>query len=163
MLEDDPNFNLDVDLAQLDLDAVDFDMGAFGGSQGSALSPHNSQLPDAGIGSPEDVGGLIVPPSASSFGGTVGGAGKISVRGDSGAGSRAKRPGFLDDDLGLIIDEEGNVQMIDMAPRQPGGPSVIGESTGYGGGGSRIGLASGGAQDGQEMVCFSFNFMLYSS
>jgi hypothetical protein len=138
-------------------------MRALGGSQGYTLSPHNSQPADAGIGTPEDVGGLIIPPSASSFlGGPVGGAGRISVRGDSGAGSRADRPGFLDDDLGLIIDEEGNVQMTDAQPREIGGPSVRQESTGFGVGGSRVGLLSGGVQNRQDVVCFVSNDMLYS-
>ena len=143
---------------------MDLDVAGLGWSQGSTFSPHNSQLASAGIGSPEDVGGLIIPPSASSFlGGPVGGVGRIGMRGDSGAGSRTDRPGFLDDDLGLIIDGEGNMQMTDVAPRQPGAPSVRGESTGYGGGGSRVDLGSGGAQNRQDMVCLSFDSMLYPS
>ena len=142
---------------------MNYDMGALGGSQGYTLSPYNSQPADAGVGTPEDVGGLIIPPSASSFlGGPVGGAGRISVRGDSGAGSRAGRPGFLDDDLGLVIDEEGNVQMTDAPPRETGGSNVRRESTGFGVGGSRIGIASGGIQDGQEMVFCSSNGILFS-
>ena len=148
MLQDDPNFLPDFDLVPLDLDRMDFDITTTGGSQGSTLSPHNSQLAGVGIGSPEDVGGIIIPPSASSlYGGPVGGMGGFGVRGDFGAGSRVERPAFLDDDLGLLIDEDGNLQMTDAPPRQPKGPLPRGESTGLAAGGSAVGFL---AEDNEQ-------------
>lgn len=135
MLQDDPNFLPELDLAPLDLDMMDIDAMAMGASQGSTLSPHNSQLAGVGIGSPEDVGGLIIPPSASSsLGSSVGGGQRgFSVRGDSGAGSRMGHPGLLDDDLGLVIDDDGNLRMTDAPPRQPLAPFARGPATSVGG------------------------------
>ncbi|KAK3706655.1 R8 protein [Vermiconidia calcicola] len=125
MLQDDPNFNPDLDLMPMDLDRLDFDMATTDDSHRSTLSPHSSQLTGVGIGSQHDIGGLIIPPSASSFiGGPVGGMAGLSVRGDSGAGARAGQGGFLDDDLGLEIDFDGNLRMSDAAPRQLRVPSA---------------------------------------
>ena len=153
MLQDDPNFFPDIDLVPLDLANMDLDLSTIGASQGSTLSPHNSQLAGIGIGSPEDVGGLIIPPSASSFiGGPVGGLDDFDIRGDSGAGSRIERGGFLDDDLGLVIDEEGNMVMTDAPPQQPRAPLVSGEATGFGRASSTGGLEGGSNFQEQQTV-----------
>jgi hypothetical protein len=158
MLQDDPNFFPDLDLVPLDLDRMDLDLTTTGGSQGSTLSPHNSQLAGTGTGSPEDIGGLIIPSASSLYGGPVGGIGGFSVRGDSGAGSRVERPRFLDDDLGLLIDEEGNLQMTDAPPRQPRVPLTRGESTGLGAGGSDIGFQAAGGEEQQNIVGFHVSY-----
>nr|OQO28495.1 hypothetical protein B0A51_03307 [Rachicladosporium sp. CCFEE 5018] len=127
VLQDDPNFLPELDLLSLDFDAQ---MAGMGDSQRSTLSPRSSQLaaPFA------DIGGILIPQSASSFaGGPVGGGRAFSVLGDSGAGSRIgsgafqqrqhEPEGLLEDDLGMIIDEEGNVTMVeDMPARQSKAP-----------------------------------------
>jgi len=93
-------------------------------------SPHSSQ---ATIAPPQEIGGLIIPGSASSlFGGPVGGGfSSLSVRGDSGAGTRLgsaafqqESEGLLEDDLGLIIGEDGNMQFEEeVTARQARAPS----------------------------------------
>ena len=78
----------------------------------------------------------MMPASASSFpGGPVGGGGKSSARGDSGAGSRIgagffqqdEAHGMLEDDLGMQIDADGNFVLDEDMPsgptRQPRAPS----------------------------------------
>ncbi len=152
MLQDDPNFFPDFDLVPLDLDRMDLDITTPGESQGSTLSPHNSQLAGAGIGSLEDAGGLIIPQSSSLYGGPVGGMGGFSMRGDSGAGSRLERPGFFEDDLGLLIDDDGNLQMTDAPPRQPKAPLPRSERTDQGAGGSGIGFRAESGQPQQTIV-----------
>ncbi|KAK6432449.1 R8 protein [Oleoguttula sp. CCFEE 5521] len=121
VLQDDPNFLPELDLLSLNFDAH---MAGMRESQRSAstLSPRSSQLTTAPF---EDTGGILIPPqSASSFaGGPVGGGGAFSVLGDSGAGSRIasgafqhEPEGLLEDDLGVVIDEEGNVTMVEDLP-----------------------------------------------
>jgi len=129
ILQDDPNFLPELELLPLDLENLDFVAGGDQQSQrsGSFLTPHSSHLTTAPV---QEIGGLIIPGSASSFfGGPVGGG--LSVRGDSGAGTRLgsglfqqEPDGLLEDDLGLNIDEDGNVQFRDEAPaRQARAPS----------------------------------------
>lgn len=127
MLQDDPNYLPDFDLMPVDLDRLDWDMTTTENSQRSTLSPHSSQQAGSAIGSQYEIGGLVIPQSASSLlGGPVGGIGGFSVREDSGAGGRLDIGG-LDDDLGLAIDEDGNLLFIDEPRRQPALPSVRGE------------------------------------
>lgn len=153
MLHDDPNFFPDLDLMPIDLDRLDFDMTTTEGSQRSTLSPHSSQLTGIGIGSQHDIGGLIIPPSASSLiGGPVGGVGDFSVRGDSGAGARLDVGSFYDDDLGLAIDDDGNLRMDDAPPRQPRAPFPRGETTGLGSGSSRVRREPDEGQLGRGLV-----------
>ncbi|OQN96453.1 hypothetical protein B0A48_17509 [Cryoendolithus antarcticus] len=118
VLQDDPNFLPELDLLALNFDAQ---MAGMGDSQRSTLSPRSSQLtaPFA------DIGGILIPQSDSSFaGGPVGGGRAFSVLGDSGAGSRTgsgaphEPEGLLEDDLGMVIDEEGNVTMVEDMPAQ---------------------------------------------
>lgn len=123
ILQDDPNFLPELELLPLDLDNLDFTTDQQSQRSGSFLSPHSSQLTTA---TPQDIGGLIIPGSASSFsGGPVGGG--LSVRGDSGAGTRLGSGLFqllLEDDLGLNIDDDGNMRFDDEAPaRQARAPS----------------------------------------
>lgn len=120
----------------LDLDRLDFDMTTTEDSQRSTLSPHSSQMT---IGSHHSIGGLVIPQSASSFvGGPVGGLGGLSVRGDSGAGVRSglfqprEHEGFLEDDLNMVIDEDGNIRMDDAPVCQPRGPSERADRTDLG-------------------------------
>jgi len=80
-----------------------------------------------------EIGGLVDPQSASSLaGGPVGGIGGYFVRGNSGAGTklgsgifdRQEPFGLLDDDLGLVIGNDGNVFIEEDWPyRQPRAPS----------------------------------------
>lgn len=156
MLQDDPNFFPGIDLVPFDLESMGLDISTTGGSQGSALSPHNSQLAGTGIGSPDDIGGLIIPPDDSSLiGGPVGGVAGFSMRGDSVAGSRIERQAFLDDDLGLSIDEDGNLQMMDAPPLQPKAPHVKRGPTSGGRAGSGLGLVFDGGQQEDGVVCIS--------
>lgn len=132
VLQDDPNFLPDFDLMPVDLDRLDLDMAMAEDSQRSTLSPHSSQLSGIGFGSQQDIGGLIIPPSASSFlGGPVSGFGGFSVRGDSGAGTRVDQHGFLDDDLGFAIDDDGNLRMSEAPTRQPRAPAARSERMGF--------------------------------
>lgn len=123
ILQDDPNFLPGLELLPLDLDNLDQQSQ----QSGSFLSSHSSQLTTA---PQQEIGGLIFPGSASSFaGGPVGGG--LSVRGDSGAGTRLgseffqqEPEGLLEDDLGLTIGEDGNIDFNDAAPaRQARAPS----------------------------------------
>ena len=139
MLQDDPNFLPDFDLMPIDLGRLDFDMTTTDDSQRSTLSPHSSQLTGGGIGSQQDIGGLVIPPSASSLlGGPLGGGGDFSVRGDSLARTRLDARGGLDDDLGLLIDDDGNIFQGEAPSRQAPGPSVRGERTEFGSASSRV-------------------------
>lgn len=127
ILQDDPNFLPGLELLPLDLDNLDFVTDQQSQRSGSFLSSHSSQLTTA---PQQEIGGLIFPGSASSFaGGPVGGG--LSVRGDSGAGTRLgseffqqEPEGLLEDDLGLTIGEDGNIDFNDAAPaRQARAPS----------------------------------------
>lgn len=152
MLQDDPNYLPDFDLMPLDLDRLDFDMTTTEDSQRSTLSPHNSQQTEIGIGSQHDIGGLIIPQSASSLlGGPVGGIGGFSIRRDSGAGARVDIGG-LDDDLGLAIDDDGNLRIVDEPVRQSGLPSVRGERIEFGSASSRVRREHEEGQLGRDIV-----------
>ncbi|KAK6442416.1 R8 protein [Oleoguttula sp. CCFEE 5521] len=158
VLQDDPNFLPELDLLSLNFDAQ---MTGMENSQRSAstMSPGNSQL----TAPLADVGGILIPQSASSFaGGPVGGGRAFSVPGDSGAGSRIgngafqhEPEGLLEDDLGMVIDEEGNVTMVeDLPARQSVAPmgrldrtSVLSE--GHGSAGIRPQQSTPAQGDGQ--------------
>lgn len=153
MLQVDPNFLPDFDLMPINLERMDFDMTTTEDSQRSTLSPHSSQLTGVGIGSQQDIGGIMIPPSASSLiGGPVGGFGSFGVRGDSGAGTRVDGGGFLDDDIGLTIDGDGNLVMSDMPVRQPRAPGVRGERADYGSASSGVRRDHGQGQAGHDIV-----------
>lgn len=132
MLQDDPNFLPDFELMPLDFGDLGLGNAVLDGSQAATLSPYNSQLTGAGIGTPQEIGGLQIPPSASSFvGGPVRGSaglGDLSARSGSAAARRVDIGG-LDDDLGLAIDEDGNLLIADEQVRQPTVASVRGERT----------------------------------
>ncbi|SMR42052.1 unnamed protein product [Zymoseptoria tritici ST99CH_1E4] len=135
--EDDPNFIPGMDL--LDLDQVNFDqMDVEDGAQ-SLLSPHNSQTTNR---SQQSIGGLMLPPSQSSFaGGPVGGGfGSFGITGDSGRGSkiRSTQPAqLLDDEPMWTVNNDGTMSFDDdlggvQQPQSParqidrGQPSVHG-------------------------------------
>ena len=123
----------------IDLDNLNFDIVTTEESQRSTLSPHSSQLTGVGLGSQQEIGGLIIPPSASSFiGGPVGGMGGFGVRGDSDAGTRLGPEGLYEDDLGIYIEDDGNVRISDEPIRQPPGPSARGDRTDLGSVSSRV-------------------------
>lgn len=151
VLQDDPNFYPDFDLVPLDLDRMDLAITTSGGSQGSTLSPHNSQMPGVGIASPEDIGGLIIPGSASSFvGGPVAGIDGYRVQVNVEPGTRVEREGFLDDDLGLMIDDDGNLQMTDAPVRRPSATFPRGDASNMGAASSRA--AAGDVGDQQQDI-----------
>lgn len=113
MLQDDPEFLPDFNLLPQDFDRMDAAFGLLEEAQHSVLSPHHSQRTSVGTASIHDIGGLVIPPSASSYGtGPLGGPNGFSSHGDSNAGLRT-HIGGLDDDLGLVIDEDGNIQILD--------------------------------------------------
>ncbi len=105
----------------LDFARLEADLLAKGDSQRSTLSPYNSQRTILLDSSQHDIGGLIIPPSASSLlGGPVGGLENFGIHGDLGGGTRVNISG-LDDDLGLAIDEDGTLRMPDEPPRRTTG------------------------------------------
>nr|POE59115.1 hypothetical protein CFP56_24385 [Quercus suber] len=113
ILPDDPNFLPDFNLMPVDLDLLDAEMATVNGSQRAPLSPYGL-LHD--LSSPRDPGGLVLPPSDSSFGGrAVGNSGSFGFRGDfgpdAGSGSPYKHANLLDDDLGLSLDFDGDIVM----------------------------------------------------
>ena len=101
----------------MDLDRLDFDTTAVEGSQRSTLSPHSSQqVGVVATGSQQDIGGLIIPQSASSFmGGLIGGFGAHSAEGSA---RRELEGVLLDDDLGLMVGDNGAL-FDDLPVRQP--------------------------------------------
>ncbi|GAB7359986.1 hypothetical protein MBLNU230_g7510t1 [Neophaeotheca triangularis] len=138
VLQDDPNFLPDFDMP-MDLDMLDLDLTTAGDSQRTTLSPHGSQMTD--MGSQQSIGGLIIPPSASSFGG--GDFRGLSLGAESGVGSRLGRatqePAPLyEDDLGLAIDDDGDVAMRDQTTRHYAAPSARGTVYGSDAAGSAI-------------------------
>jgi hypothetical protein len=115
----------ELDLGAMELDQMELDLTVNEKSQYSSLSPHDSQLTNGGIASHHEIGGLIIPQSASSFiGGPVGGFDDISVRGDSGAGRPRAGRTTLNEDIGLEIDDDGNLIMNDAPSRPPPGQST---------------------------------------
>lgn len=88
----------------------------------SVLSPHNSQLT---FGSQQTIGGLMIPSNSPAFGQSMDGG---DLFGGQGGSSRVGRMEELaqpldDDDLGLIIDPEGNVGMSDAPNQEARAPS----------------------------------------
>ena len=116
-MPDDPNFLPDLDLMAVDIDRVDLDATTTEDSQRSTLSPGSLRRAGSLIDLPQDVGGLVIPQSASSFiGGPMSGFGGLSARG---SGRHDVDEGvLLDDDLGLMVGEDG--ALCDELPtRQP--------------------------------------------
>jgi hypothetical protein len=134
MLEDDPDFLPELDLLQVDLEIYELATGLDSMQDSSQIVAGSSQHSQGFV---QDLGGaLMTPPSASSFsGGPVGGGRQLSVRGDSGAGTRIggglfqqdEAHGMLEDDLGMQIDADGNFVLDEDMPtepvRQPRAPS----------------------------------------
>lgn len=122
----------------MDLDRLDFDKTITEDSQRSTLSPHDSQMSIGG--SQHTIGGLVIPPSfSSSVGGPVGGFGSLSIRGDSGAGSRFAEPArVLDLDPAFEVLEDGTMRMSEAPLRQPAGPRAVGERLNLGSVGSGV-------------------------
>jgi meiotic recombination protein REC8 len=139
ILEDDPNFLPELDLLQMDLDDPTM-LTTFASLQSPAtVTSDNSQRPDAFL---PDLGGLVMPLSASSLlGGPVGAGAAYFVREDSGAGTRIgsgffqqdEPQGLLEDDLGMHIDADGNFVLDEDMPappvRQPRAPSGRADQT----------------------------------
>ena len=119
MLQDDPNFLPDFDLVPVELDRMDFAMG-LDDTQRSVLSPCASQhTQDEERDSQQEIGGLIIPPSASSmFVGQTGGFGTFSnVSGGVAPGDQEAV--LFDDDLGLVIDDDGGAVFGETPIRDP--------------------------------------------
>ncbi|KAK4913475.1 R8 protein [Elasticomyces elasticus] len=156
LLQDDPNFLPDFDLVPIDLNQLElnFNPSVHGESQGSILSPYNSQqMVNSNGGTPmlNDFGR-----SSSLVGGPVGGGGSgFGIRGDSGRGGRVGgqsewmvEDGLDVDDLGLIVEDDG--MGVDPA-RQSSVHAGRGMGTDVGGSGSRAGGAGlGGDAGGQD-------------
>jgi hypothetical protein len=134
MLEDDPNFMLELDLLQVNLEMPDLVTDLDSLQESSQITPEGPEGSQRSYGLDQNM--AVMPPSASSFpGGPVGGGRKSSVRGDSGAGSRIgagffqqdEAHGILEDDLGMQIDADGNLVLDEDMPaapvRQPRAPS----------------------------------------
>lgn len=117
ILHDDPNFLPDFDLMPMDLDQLNIDISTMlEESQRSTLSPHSSQR---SIGSQEVIGGLQIPGQSSSFvSGPVGSlGGSFGTRGYIDSGQKIDNRGFLDDDLGIIVDPDGTLHFDDAPNR----------------------------------------------
>lgn len=113
ILQDDPNYLPDLDLMPFDLDNLNLNIDVYHDTQ-ATLSPHSSQH----TASQHSIGGLMLPPSQSSFtGGPVGGLDLLSIRGDSGAGTRRRTDMVLaDDDLGFTIEADGTFREEEQEP-----------------------------------------------
>ncbi|KAK5709859.1 R8 protein [Elasticomyces elasticus] len=158
LLQDDPNFLPDFDLVPIDLNQLElnFNPSVHDESQGSILSPYNSQQMVGSNGGSQQTPMLNdFGRSSSLVGGPVGGGGSgFGIRGDSGRGGRVGGQsewlveGGLDvDDLGLIVEDDG--MGVDPA-RQSSVHAGGGVGTDVGGSGSRAGGGYGstaGAQD----------------
>lgn len=121
-------------------------------SQRSTLSPLTSQARSFASSSQADLGGLVIPGSASSMisgggAGSMGGLRGFSARGDSSAGTRGNIGG-LDDDLGLAIEEDGTLRMADELRHET--PSVVLRDRNAGVG--SVGDVVGGGPTGQDVV-----------
>lgn len=113
ILLDDPSFEPDLNLMPMDMDDPNFEMTALQSSQLESLSPRKSYS----ASSQYSVGGLIIPPSASSAtGGVIGGLDLFNDR-DSSAFARRQESARLldDDDLGIEIGPDGSVQLTDRS------------------------------------------------
>lgn len=88
----------------------------------ATLSPHSSQY----TASQHSIGGLMIPPSQSSFtGGPVGGLDLLSVRGDYGTGTRRRTNMVLDDD-DLGIEADGILREEEQQPSKADRPVPVG-------------------------------------
>lgn len=132
------------------VDRMDLDATAAEESQRSTLSPRSSQKTASRGGSQQDIGGLIIPQSASSFmGGPVSGFGGLSGRGSVRPGM--DEGGLLDDDLGLMIGDDGALlddlpdRHSSALPSRGGRPDMSAIS-------SRLGRERGPSEEAQEMV-----------
>lgn len=121
LLEDDPAFIPGLDLMNLNLDNLNFgqlniDSTMLLDDPQSSLSPHSTQLTDA---SQQSIGGLMLPPSASSFqGGPVGGSDLFGLRGNSESGANVQPARMLEDDL-FVVGDDGTMNFDDIPIRQP--------------------------------------------
>lgn len=124
ILQDDPNFLPDLDMMPVDLDNINFTY--MEDTQQTSLSSHGSAVSRTITGSQQSIGGLVIPPSNSSFaGGPVRGADLFSVRGDSGPGTAVKTAprDLVDDDLGLDYGQDIDSGSGGGYVRQPRGGS----------------------------------------
>ncbi|KAK4952922.1 R8 protein [Elasticomyces elasticus] len=119
LLQDDPNFLPDFDLVPIDLNQLElhFNPGVHDESQGSVLSPYDSQQMVGSNGGSQHTPMLNdFGRSSSLVGGPVGGRGgsEFGIRGDSGRGGRVGgqsewlvEDGLDLDDLGLVVEDDG--------------------------------------------------------
>ncbi|EME48973.1 hypothetical protein DOTSEDRAFT_19460 [Dothistroma septosporum NZE10] len=121
ILQDDPNFLPALDLMPVDLDNLDFDINH---DTQTTLSPESPQY----TSSQHSIGGLMIPPSRSSFiGGPVGGLDLLSVRGDYGSGTQGRTGMVLeDDDLGFVIETDGTFREEEPQPSKADRPVPVG-------------------------------------
>lgn len=106
------NMNLD----NLNFSDLNLDSAILHEESQSTLSPHNSQMTN---GSQQSIGGLMLPPSASSFpGGPVGGSDLFGLRGNSESGTKLQPAIMLEDDL-FMVGDDGTMNFDDLPIRQP--------------------------------------------
>lgn len=139
MLQDDPNFLPDSDLMPVDLERLDFDLTVTEDhARSSIVPPHESQLADFSTQSQHDLGYLVIPGSiSSSMRGPANGFRHLNIDGDSRDGTRRGTRGVLDDDLGLDIDQDGNLLMGNDQDSDPPAPRLLIEQARAGSIGSR--------------------------
>lgn len=129
---------------------MDIDATTAEESQRSILSPRSSQKTASRGGSQQDIGGLIIPQSASSFmGGSVGGLGGLSARGSVRPGM--DEGGLLDDDLGLMVGDNGAL-FDDLPVRQSSALPSRGGRADMGAVSSKSWRERDPSQQAQEMV-----------
>ena len=143
----------------MDLDRMDVDTTTAAGSQRSTLSPRSSQKTMSQGGSQQDFGGVVIPQSASSFmGGPAGGFGGLSAGGSVQGGM--PDVGLFDDDLGLLVGEDGAL-FDDMPVRQTTAVPSRGTRTDVSGVSSKARREGDEALQGQDQVfhilCMSWN------
>lgn len=150
-MPDDPNFLPDMELAAMELERVDFETTVAEGSQRSTLSPHSSQQVASRVGPQQDIGGLVIPQSASSFvGGPAGGFGGLSVHGSAQGGNENVM--LFDDDLGLIVGDDGAL-MEDLPVHQGTAVPSRGARTEVSGASSKLRRDETASLRGSEAVC----------
>lgn len=141
----------------MDLDQLDLDTTTAESSQRSTLSPHSSHQAGFGRGSQQDIGGLIIPQSASSFvGGPAGGFGGLSSHGSARRGM--DEAVLLDDDLGLTVGDDG--ALLDMLPmRQSTALPLRGDGTDVSG--ARDRSVQGDGAQAPDMVSQHDTYVLF--
>lgn len=150
MLQDDPNYLPEAEFAAMDLDRMDVDSGVGEGSHRSTLSPGGSQKTASQVGSQQGFGGLMIPQSASSFvGGPAGGFGGLSARGS--VQDEMPDAGLFDDDLGLLVGDDGAL-FDDMPARQTTAVPSRGARTDVSGVSSKLRREGDKAQQAQDEV-----------